>query len=226
MVDAETDREVRRWDSRMGDIWSLAFSPDGKRLLSTSVDHTIAVWETATGKQVALLAGHGAEVICAAWSPDGTRIASGGRDGYVRLWDTTHFENVAQLGGHTSYIYSLKWSPDGAQVVSSSGDSTVRLWNTQPLAQQVTAIRARAAALPGIEARVTRAMAGVRDPQEALDALKTTGGLTPASASWHGRSWSVPPSVSTSRAPLGNRSRLIPPRASPCWQNTPARILY
>ena len=90
-----------------------------------------------------------------------------------------HFENVAQLGGHTSYIYSLKWSPDGAQVVSSSGDSTVRLWNTQPLAQQVTAIRARAAALPGIEARVTRAMAGVRDPQEALDALKTTGGLTP-----------------------------------------------
>jgi len=97
----------------------------------------------------------------------------------VRLWDTTHFENVAQLGGHTSYIYSLAWSPDGTQIVSSSGDGTVRLWDTRPLAEQVTAIRARATALPGIESRVARALAEGRNPQDALDALVKTGNLAP-----------------------------------------------
>jgi WD40 repeat protein len=137
------------------------------------------VWEVATGKLVARLVGHNAEVLCAAMSPDGTRIASAGRDGYVRLWDTTHFENVAQLGGHTSYIYSLAWSPDGTQLVSSSGDGTVRLWDTRPLAEQVAAIRARAAAVSRIQPLVARALADARNPQDALDALITTGGLTP-----------------------------------------------
>jgi hypothetical protein len=142
-------------------------------------DHTVGVWEVATGKLVARLVGHGAEVICAVISPNGTRIASGGRDGYVRLWDTMHFDNVAQFGGHTSYIYSLAWSPDGTQIVSSSGDGTVRLWDTRTLAAQIAAIRARAAALPGIEARVTRALSDARSPQEALDDLMSTGNLTP-----------------------------------------------
>jgi serine/threonine protein kinase/WD40 repeat protein len=179
LVDAGTYHDVRRWGAHTGAIWSLSFSPDGKWLLSSSEDHTVGVWEAATGKLVARLVGHGAEVLCAAVSPDGTRIASGGRDGYVRLWDTTHFENVAQLGGHTSYIYSLAWSPDGTQLVSSSGDGTVRLWDTRPLAEQVTAIRARDAALPDIQARLARALADARNPQEAFDALMKTGGWTP-----------------------------------------------
>jgi WD40 repeat protein len=179
LVDAESYHDIRRWDAHTADIWSLSFSPDGKWLLSTSEDHTLGVWEVVTGKQVARLVGHGAEVLCAVISPDGSRIASGGRDGYVRLWDTTHFENVAQLGGHTSYIYSLAWSPDGTQIVSSSGDATVRLWDTRPLAEQVTAIRARAAALPGIEARVARALADTRSPQDALDVLMKTGNMAP-----------------------------------------------
>jgi len=179
LVDAETHQDVRRWEAHTEPIWSLSFSPDGNWLLSPSEDHTVGVWEVATGKLVARLVGHNAEVLCAAMSPDGTRIASGGRDGYVRLWDTTHFENVAQLGGHTTYIYSLAWSPDGTQLVSSSGDGTVRLWDTRPLAEQVAAIRARAAAVSRIQPLVARALADARNPQAALDALMKTGGLTP-----------------------------------------------
>jgi WD40 repeat protein/serine/threonine protein kinase len=179
LVDAETCQDVRRWGAHTEAIWSLSFSPDGNWLLSPSEDKTVGVWEVATGKLAARLVGHGAHVLCAAMSPDGTRIASGGRDGYVRLWDTTHFENVAQLGGHTSYVYSLAWSPDGTQLVSSSGDGTVRLWDTRPLAEQVTAIRARAAAVSRIQPLVAGALADARNPQAALDALMTAGGLTP-----------------------------------------------
>src|SRR5207248_1006633 len=68
-------------------IGSVAFSPDGKRIVSGSDDETVKVWDAQTGQETLTLKGHTHWVISVAFSPDGKRIASGSFDKTVRVWD-------------------------------------------------------------------------------------------------------------------------------------------
>jgi WD40 repeat protein len=132
-------------------VYSVAFSPDARRLVSASSDRTVRVWDAPTGQCVAVLQGHTDEVLTAAFHPDGTRVASGGRDGAVWLWDLATGQEVARLRGHTNYVYSLAFSPDGKSLVSGSGDNTVRLWDTEPLRVRYQARREAEALRPAAE---------------------------------------------------------------------------
>ncbi|KAM0147375.1 hypothetical protein ACHAPG_010616 [Botrytis cinerea] len=111
---------------------SVAFSPDGKQVVSGSWDNTVRLWDTATGQQIQpTLEGHTDSVWSVAFSPDGKQIVSGSEDNTVRLWDTATGQQIQPtLGGHTSCVPSVAFSPDGKQIVSGSWDNTVRLWDT------------------------------------------------------------------------------------------------
>ncbi len=65
---------------------AVAWSPDGKRIASASVDRTVQVWDAADGGHVYTYRGHASSVYMVAWSPDGRRIASGGYDNTVQVW--------------------------------------------------------------------------------------------------------------------------------------------
>lgn len=170
---------LHTWVAHDERIWNLAFSTDGRWILSASEDDTAAIWDAETGELVARLRGHSADVLAVAVSPDGERIATAGRDLAVMLWDTHHFENLGQLRGHEKYIYQLSWSPDGETLVSSSGDGTLRMWRTDTLAERVVERGARDAALPALERRFARLAAQHTEPQALHDDLVGDPALTP-----------------------------------------------
>ena len=86
----ESPNMVLRLEGHQGRVQSLAFLPDGRRIVSGSADHTVRIWNLETGQTiVGPLAGHRSGIPSLAVSPDGRFIASGSYDGTVRIWDLT-----------------------------------------------------------------------------------------------------------------------------------------
>ena len=67
-------------------VYSVCFSPDGKQLVSGSLDETVRLWDVETGACVRTLEGHRYTVRSVSFSPDGRLLASGSYDTTVRLW--------------------------------------------------------------------------------------------------------------------------------------------
>lgn len=67
-------------------VRSVGFSPDGRRILSGSLDSTIRQWDTEYGEQIGDSLNHGGQVICSDYSPTADTIMSAGRDGTIILW--------------------------------------------------------------------------------------------------------------------------------------------
>ncbi len=108
---------------------SVAFSPDGKRIISGSYDNTIKVWEAETGDELMTLRGHKECVKSVAFGPDGKRIVSGSDDKTIKIWDAATGTELRTLRGHGRSINLVAFSPDGKCIVSASADNTIKLWD-------------------------------------------------------------------------------------------------
>ena len=106
------------------EVHGLAFSPDGKRLASSSWDHTIKLWDVAGGNELQTLRGHPAFVDCVSFSGDGKRLASASWRRDVRVWDAesgNELLNVANGGNRVAF------NPDGRQLAAVSVDHIVKI---------------------------------------------------------------------------------------------------
>ena len=122
-------KNVHRQNVHRNSIFDLAYSPDGSRIASASLDQTIGLWHGATLQPVALLRGHTGRVLFVKFTPDSQRLLSMSDDQSIRLWDAARGDPVAVLHGHTGRVNFFTLSPDGNTLASTSADGTVRLWD-------------------------------------------------------------------------------------------------
>jgi WD40 repeat protein len=110
---------------------SVAFSQDGRRVVSGSNDKTVRIWNVETGEEEKKLEGNSGYVYSVAFSQNGRRVVSGSLDKTVRVWNVEAGEEERKLKGHSDTVYSVAFSQDGRRVVSGSKDNTVRNWNVE-----------------------------------------------------------------------------------------------
>ncbi|MEQ4302836.1 Hsp70 family protein [Plantactinospora sp. B6F1] len=118
-------------------IRNVAFSPDGRLLVTDGGAGNILFWDVATRKRLKLsrASAFPSDMVPAAdpgvamaFSPDGRTLATGGVDGTVRLWNVSTRQQVAVLDGHHANVVQVAFAPDGTLATSGS-DWTVRLWD-------------------------------------------------------------------------------------------------
>ena len=108
-------------------VFIVAFHPDGKRLVSGSLDNTIRQWDLRTGKTIDVRRGHSNAIMGVSYSPDGEWIASGSGDGTVRIWKTDDSQPPTVLPDNEGTVYESRFSPDGL-AISTVGDSRNLWW--------------------------------------------------------------------------------------------------
>jgi HEAT repeat protein len=143
--DLKLRKEVRTLSGHTKEIFSLAFSADGKQLLSGGPDQVVRLWDVASGRLLKQMLGHTNSINQVVFSPDGKRALSAGSDLTARLWDLQTGNEIRQGPEHKDIVWAVAFSPDGRQAVSAGGmqsipgvgfvagarDHDIRLWNVE-----------------------------------------------------------------------------------------------
>ena len=129
-LNTKEGRWVRVFKGHRNYVTTVAFSPDGRYILSGSSDTTVRLWDTATATELRRFEGHFNTIWSVAFSSDGNYILSGSEDKTVRLWGTATGKEHMRFEGHRNTVLSVAFSYDGNYIVSGSEDKTVRLWDT------------------------------------------------------------------------------------------------
>jgi len=105
-----------------GLVKSMAFLPDGTRIVSGSYDQSVQVWDALTGVELTGLNGPTSMVNSMVFLPDRTCIVSGSGDQSVWVWDALTGVKLTSLNAHTSWVNSVVFLPDRTRIVSGSSD--------------------------------------------------------------------------------------------------------
>jgi WD domain, G-beta repeat len=129
--DAESGKEIDARKVYAEYVGWAAFSRDGKRVVTTSVD-TPRASGMRSGNEIAVLKGHTGRVVSAEFSGDGKRLVTRtSLDDTGHIWDTESGKEIAVLIGHKNTVTSAMFSGDGKRLVTTSDDKTARLWDAK-----------------------------------------------------------------------------------------------
>jgi WD40 repeat protein len=138
---AAANRTVHIWDTQDwnkivertahgGPIYSIAFSPDSKRLATAGEDHMVKLWPIRMELEQLTLAGHDGPVRSVAFSPDGSSIVTASEDGTARVWTTSPTGENLAINVGPEVLRTVAFSPDGRRIVSEGPEkNTAAIWD-------------------------------------------------------------------------------------------------
>lgn len=140
IVAAGSDRVLRWFDpppptsteltGQEGQIFGLAYSPDGAKLASAGNDRSAMIWDLADKKATATLRGHAAQVYSAAFSPSQPWLATAGGDKTVILWNLADGAELRRFAGAEDAVYQVVFLGSGERIAAVGMDRKVRIWET------------------------------------------------------------------------------------------------
>ncbi|KAG8795783.1 hypothetical protein FRC12_009790 [Ceratobasidium sp. 428] len=141
-VGAGSGKDVQLWDLHSGEmvfsplrghsdtVYSVAYSPHGRMIVSGSWDRTMRVWDTVTGAAaIQPLEGHTGGIQSVTFSYDGRLIISGSLDSTIRLWDTRTGKSAGKPIYVGARVYSVIVSPDGSKLVAGCYGGTMTTYD-------------------------------------------------------------------------------------------------
>jgi WD40 repeat protein/type II secretory pathway predicted ATPase ExeA len=109
---------------------SLAFDMSGSRLITSSSDGTVKLWDLSPEHEVMTLSHPSGWLYGVAFSPNGKWLVTSGQDQTAVVWDILSAEKLWTLQGHTDTVNSVAFSPDGNLLATGGADRVVMIWDT------------------------------------------------------------------------------------------------
>ena len=126
MWNLESGQTVRTLKGHSDWVNGVAITPDGRRAVSASWDHTLRVWNLESGQTVRLLEGHTYWVTGVAITPDGRRAVSTSRDKTLRVWDIQSGQELASFIADASST-ACAVSSDSRTIVAGDAAGNVHI---------------------------------------------------------------------------------------------------
>src|SRR5262249_47327967 len=119
-----------------GPYQAVAFSPDGRYLVTGQLEGAVQVWDARTGRAVVTLGTHDREIRGVVFSRDGWHLASASGDGIVKLWDAKRLGQKQQArltlqARVPGPSLNVAFSPDGGRLATGGEENTVKIWDVQ-----------------------------------------------------------------------------------------------
>ncbi len=127
-----SNEPIRIIEGHSGTVLSVAYSSDGKYILSGSQDKTLILWDAKTGARIRMMGGwfrgHNYFVSSVAFSPNVKYMLSGGYDKTIRLWEVDTGKELRTIRGRTGIVWSVAFSPNGRYGFSGTAGNAPILW--------------------------------------------------------------------------------------------------
>jgi WD40 repeat protein len=140
MWDLGLGRPQRTFGGHLEGIEAVAASPDGKRVLTGSLDQFARVFDVGAGQILASIR-HDAAVVGVAFTPDSRFAVTASWDGLLRVWDVDGNRLARSFSGHVGELRGLAVAPDGRFVLSAGEDGTVKVWSLEGVVPRATPSR-------------------------------------------------------------------------------------
>jgi WD40 repeat protein len=127
--------EVLKLSGHESAVHAVAFTPDGKHLISVGSDSSIQFWNLSTGQREKTLMAHKDPIFALGITPDGRTLASGGLDDEIIFWDLASGQQTMSHSEGLGDVIALSFAPDGRSlfaVFNSNFISKSRVWTLPP----------------------------------------------------------------------------------------------